>query len=151
MPDAARAARIEARLLAAIAADEAAVSQPFSVRTADRQWTDRGMALGLEICVLYENERGRAVLVRMQPGSALPPHDHGMDEESLILEGDACIGDDLHLGVGDYHYAPAGSRHPIIRSPGGCVVYVRGDRAMRATMTPGFIRHWLGRMFRRWR
>jgi quercetin dioxygenase-like cupin family protein len=63
-------------------------------------------------------------LLRMEPGSVIPPHDHIVDEESIMLEGDAMIGE-LPLLAGDYHFAPKGSKHEMVRSQSGCLVFVR--------------------------
>lgn len=143
-PSADRAEAINSRIMLAIKAEGAAptnessmqVPPRITLRVADRVWEKR--RLGLEICVLHEDEHSRAALVRMAPGAFLPAHRHDMDEESLILEGDAQIGDGEYLQAGDYHFARAGEEHPIITSPNGCIVYVHGDRQMPMKVTPGF-------------
>ncbi len=139
-PPAHRAHALKARILREAAGIEQATqtASTLTVRSEERIWEQR--PFGLEVCTLHEDARTRAVLVRMAPGAMLPPHDHEMDEESLILEGDAMIGEDIYLQAGDYHFARAGVRHPTISSPNGCIVYVYGDRKMPLRMTPGFLR-----------
>jgi anti-sigma factor ChrR (cupin superfamily) len=61
----------------------------------------------------------------MQPGASIQGHHHASAEECLVLEGDLRIGD-LHLKAGDYHVAAEGSIHPVLRSQGGAVMFVRG-------------------------
>ncbi len=42
-----------------------------------------------------------------------------------VLRGDLQM-DDLDIRAGDYHEAPAGSRHGRVRSTGGALIYLRG-------------------------
>ncbi len=109
-----------------------APQEPASMRTvatAQREWNR--FTPGVEICVLHEDKQHRTALFRMQPGSVLFPHFHDMSEESFLLEGSAVIGDETVLTVGDYQFAAAGTEHPVINSPSGCIVLVRGERRPR--------------------
>lgn len=63
------------------------------------------------------------LLVRCAPGATIPDHDHGTDEESLVVEGDVSIGP-LRLVAGDYHAAPRTSTHLGVRTTGGCLLLV---------------------------
>lgn len=112
-----------------------------TVHVRDRQW--RQVARGVEMCTLHEDEHSRSMLLRMQPDSFLLPHRHVMSEESILLEGDAIIGDDLRLAAGDYHFSPAGALHPLLQSPGGCIVYVRGEKGFRPRVTTGLFKRLL--------
>lgn len=49
-------------------------------------------------------------LVRMLPGTALPPHRHSGTEQFFVIEGD-CSVRGQELGPGDFHRADAGSVH----------------------------------------
>lgn len=144
-PDAASAARMKARLLENIrGVAQAPASHSgglYALRTTERHW--RQVARGVEMCTLREDEFSRTILLRMQPDSFLLPHKHEMSEESLILEGDALIGDDLHLGAGDYHYSPAGTFHPLLQSPKGCIVMVRGEKGFKARPSLGLFKRLL--------
>ena len=163
-PDDATASRIRARILAGVRAAEAppaaatdgmggldtSPATAFLTIPADgRRW--QPVAPGVEMCTLREDAEARSILLRMQPDSILVPHQHAMSEESLILEGDAWIGDDVYLRAGDYHYSPAGRMHPMLRSPGGCIVFVRCDRDLRVRVTPGLVARVLKGMVKRLR
>ena len=144
----ARSEALKARILANVresrtASPPAVDADGFvTIPRAARDWSP--YTPGVEICVLHDDEFRRTAMFRMSPGSFLFPHHHDMAEESLILEGSAIIdgGDQLH--VGDYQYAPAGTAHPIIRSPLGCTVLVSGERAPQPRITVGL----LGRLAR---
>lgn len=62
-------------------------------------------------------------LVRYAPASAFPPHEHGLGEEFLVLEG---IFSDEHgdYGTGTYVRNPPGSHHSPRTAP-GCVIFVK--------------------------
>lgn len=80
---------------------------------------------GVELKVLRHDAESRSYLLRMAPGAKLPPHEHALDEESLILEGDATINGVL-CRSGDYHFAPRGKPHGWMTSQNGCMLFVRG-------------------------
>lgn len=131
-PPADRAAALRARVLAgtdAQSTDSNAAVIPdhlVTVRVGEREW--QPYTPGVEICVLHEDEQRRSALFRLQPGGFFFPHHHVMSEESVILEGEALVGDDLHIGPGDYQYAPPGTAHAVISSESGCIVLVHGER-----------------------
>ena len=79
---------------------------------------------GLSRLVLIDTPSTFAWLFRLAPGATIPAHLHEADEECIVLQGEARLGD-LHLKTGDFHFAPAGSRHGIIRSLQGCTLYLR--------------------------
>ena len=108
------------------ALDQEASASPFhTIRLDDGEWML--IRPGLERKVLYRDpETGaHSYLFRMEPGASIEGHHHASAEECLVLEGDLTIGD-LHLNAGDYHVAPRGSIHPVLRSQGGAVMFVRG-------------------------
>lgn len=80
---------------------------------------------GVELKVLRHDADSRSYLLRMSPGAKLPPHEHALDEESLVLEGDATINGVL-CRSGDYHFAPRGKSHGWMSSQNGCLLFVRG-------------------------
>ena len=71
-----------------------------------------------------DKETGRAptILLRFEPGSSYPAHDHPGGEEIFVLEGDIGLGKD-RLGPGDYLYTAPGGKHAV-HSEGGCVILV---------------------------
>jgi quercetin dioxygenase-like cupin family protein len=92
---------------------------------------------GVELKLLRDDANSRSFLLRMMPGARLPPHEHALDEESLVLEGDATINDVL-CRVGDYHFAPRGKPHGWLSSEAGCLLFVRGaSEARHGAAQPG--------------
>jgi len=60
----------------------------------------------------------RTGLMRMEPGSVYPEHDHPESEECFVLEGVVNI-EGMDYRPGDYVIAYAGGRHDVIRSASG--------------------------------
>lgn len=129
----ARAAQGRARqqLMRRIAAETGAASH--TVRMADAAW--QPCLRGVERMVVNEAGPVHTWLLRLAPGASLPPHahDHG-DEESFILSG-SCLLDGEPLGAGDYHHAPAGSRHDRLVSETGCTLWLRLPAEQARAMT----------------
>lgn len=70
----------------------------------------------------YVAESGAgAVLLRMTPGCAYPPHQHEAGEHVYVLEGELIVGPE-RFGPGDYIYSPPGSIHAP-RTESGCVLF----------------------------
>lgn len=51
-----------------------------------------------------------SAIVRLEPGSRIPPHSHDGLEECLILDGELIVGN-VRMRAGDYQWAEAGSEH----------------------------------------
>ena len=66
------------------------------------------------------------VLMEMQPGSSVPPHEHHHPEDSYIVSGSARLGD-LVLFAGDFHHVDAGTHHESIVSEEGCLALLVMD------------------------
>jgi quercetin dioxygenase-like cupin family protein len=62
---------------------------------------------------------------RIAAGTKIDGRNHLLDEECMMLSGDVFLGDIL-LQQGDYHLAPAGSKHLEIGSDIGGLFFVRG-------------------------
>lgn len=77
---------------------------------------------GIEVKTLMRDEaRGLlTTLVRMAPGAVLPDHEHVDIEQTFVLEG-SLEDDEGAVGVGDYVWRPAGSRHTA-RAPRGALL-----------------------------
>ena len=84
------------------------------------------IAPGVEMKDLYTDDasHARSFLLRMQPGSSLPEHEHSGDEECVMIEGEASLGGIL-LRAGDYHMAPKGVPHGAVSTETGALLYVR--------------------------
>lgn len=126
-PDARRTSALRDRLMARASASRAAEGRLINVRREEGEW--RALARGACVKTLCEGPRGRSVLVRLDPGGVLPPHRHHEHEECVVLEGEAELGahdERIRVSRGDYHLAPAGSRHGRVRSRSGALLYLRG-------------------------
>ena len=66
------------------------------------------------------------VLMEMQPGSEVPPHEHKHAEDSYIVSGSARLGE-LVLFAGDFHHVEAGTHHESIVSDDGCLALLVMD------------------------
>lgn len=104
-----------------------------SRETADG-WVD--MAPGILRRRLWTRGDEAAYLVRAERGAQVPEHDHGHDEECLMIEGDLFLGDVL-LRADDWQLAPRGSRHGHHRTDTGLLLLVRGDAEMRFDVAAG--------------
>ena len=105
---------------------EATASSSFhTVRLDEGEWIL--IQPGLERKFLYcDPATGtESYLFRMAPGASIQGHHHARAEECLVLEGDLMVGE-LRLNAGDYHVAGMGSMHPVLKSQGGAVMFVRG-------------------------
>jgi quercetin dioxygenase-like cupin family protein len=95
----------------------------LSALDGDAGWQD--FSPGVRIKALWDGGMRRSLLVRMDPGAAVSAHAHALEEECLMLAGEAFIGDTL-LRSGDYQLAPQGSRHGSVTTDVGALFYVHG-------------------------
>jgi anti-sigma factor ChrR (cupin superfamily) len=128
--DGSAGARIKARVLDRIGAK---TTSPVESRAgfidvlAEAGW--QVLAPGVEMKVLFEDSTARSWMVRLQPGSSLPAHEHDEgQEECLVLQGDVWL-DDQQYGPGDYQLAQRGTWHGRVRSDGGCLLFLRSQLA----------------------
>jgi quercetin dioxygenase-like cupin family protein len=98
--------------------------QHFSTLDDDAHWHD--FCPGVRIRELWNGAERRSVLVRMCAGAQVNAHRHGLEEECLMLAGEAFIGDTL-LRSGEYQLAPPGSRHGAVQTDVGALFYVHGS------------------------
>ncbi|HNA30956.1 MAG TPA: cupin domain-containing protein [Thiobacillaceae bacterium] len=82
---------------------------------------------GVSMKLLREDETTRSYLLRLEAGARLPAHGHDQDEECMVLEGDIWLGD-VHAHAGDYHLARGGLPHGMLRTDGGCLLFLRGQK-----------------------
>ena len=115
---------------------------------AAQRWDERWP--GIELCMLRETADSRSYLMRMRPGSSLPAHFHDQDEVSMIVEGEAWVGNEQLMGPGDFQFMPAGVDHATIRSPGGCIAFIHGQHGFRPRMTAGFVARFIQYTVQRW-
>lgn len=124
-PDAQAAARMREKLLQRV---HAPAPDYLFVHSHQGEWVT--LLHGVELKLLRQDDASRSFLIRMTPGSKLPPHEHALEEESLVLEGDATINGVLCL-AGDYHMAPKGKPHGWVTSEKGCLLFIRGAAEQR--------------------
>ena len=90
----------------------------------DAGWDD--FCAGVRIRELNNGGERRSVLVRMRAGASVGAHGHGLEEECMMVAGEAFIGDTL-LRSGEYQWAPQGSRHGAVATDVGAVFFVSGS------------------------
>lgn len=91
----------------------------------DAGW--REFAPGVRRKLLCTDADRASYFYRLQPGAELPTHSHKLEEECLVLEGEAFLGDILLCG-GDYQLAPSGTRHRQVGTDVGALLFVRAER-----------------------
>jgi anti-sigma factor ChrR (cupin superfamily) len=94
------------------------------VRAGEGEWL-KTEDPGVFVKLLYVDRERETVttLVRMSPGSRIPPHRHRGAEQCLVLEGDVSSG--VHtLSAGDFNCAPAGSVHDELTSERGALLLI---------------------------
>ena len=102
------------------------LSRPVVVRTADQSWqpSPSGTVLRKRLHRVGPAESGQVTsIVRYQPDSSFPAHDHPEGEEILVLEG---VFSDEHgdWPAGTYLLNPEGFRHAPFSKP-GCLLFVK--------------------------
>ncbi|MEF8704708.1 MAG: cupin domain-containing protein [Candidatus Accumulibacter sp. UW26] len=122
--NAGEAAGVRSRLLRRAAASVRRHAGLITIRSGDGAW--RTLKAGVRVKLLCEGAQGASVLIELSPGASLPAHRHQHLEEGIVLRGELQHGD-LHLGPGDYHVSPPGSRHGRISSAAGGLAYLRGS------------------------
>lgn len=80
---------------------------------------------GVRIKVLHEADGVMSYLLRMEPGSCLPPHRHPEVEETLVVEGEIRVGTHAVEGPGSYQRAAVGSLHATTTTQTGALLFVR--------------------------
>ncbi|MGB8326344.1 MAG: cupin domain-containing protein [Steroidobacteraceae bacterium] len=97
------------------------------VRGGQLDWCplDEPGVTGVSVKILrFDAATGRAptILLKFEPGSTYPAHNHPGGEELFVLEGDIKLGKH-HLRTGDYLFTAPNHKHAV-RSQGGCIVLV---------------------------
>lgn len=72
--------------------------------------------------LLFNEEQGRStsILLKFEPGSSYPYHNHPGGEEIFVIDGEAII-EGAVLHGGDYLYTPPNFKHSV-RSEKGCTL-----------------------------
>ncbi len=94
-----------------------------TLRAEDGEWERRTDKIWKKL-LSEDPKSGRSIyLLRCEPGAVIREHFHDHDEHALVLEGELWMGD-LHVRAGDSQFSRAGSVHPQLTSPGGCLILV---------------------------
>ncbi len=104
-----------------------------TIAASEEGW--QAIAAGVDVKLLRRDGELISCFVRLAPGGLLPAHRHTSDEECLMLNGDAFLGD-LLLTPGDFHLAPAGSEHGQVSSDGGALFFIRGPSPLMTLASP---------------
>jgi anti-sigma factor ChrR (cupin superfamily) len=102
------------------------VSHGRTVRANDGTWNTIAPGVRLKKLSADRARNTVTVLMEMQPGSNVPPHEHQHPEDSFIISGSARLGD-LVLFAGDFHHVEAGTHHESIVSDDGCLAILIMD------------------------
>ncbi|MFM9887960.1 MAG: cupin domain-containing protein [Burkholderiales bacterium] len=81
---------------------------------------------GVEMKLLHDHGEAQSFLVRLAPGARIPLHSHASDELCVVLEGTVQLNNQVGV-AGTFHLAQAGSRHDVVSSATGCVLFLRAD------------------------
>ncbi len=127
-PAAARADALRARLLDRARATLYCADGTLTIFGDGGDWV--ALAPRVRMKKLHQDAGGRSYLLRLEPGAVLPSHAHEGDEECLMMEGEVFLGE-LLVRAGDYHLAPAGTRHSGITSPAGALLFIRSAASHR--------------------
>ncbi|MFC0558349.1 cupin domain-containing protein [Halalkalibacter alkalisediminis] len=97
--------------------------------SADKEWKPLPFE-GVSIKTLYKfEEGGSTVLIKMEPNSSFPLHDHPADEEVYVIEGECRVGK-YSLVKGDYLFTSQHTIHaPFTRE--GCILLARTTEALK--------------------
>lgn len=118
-----RAAAMRARIMGKVQAHRSIErASLLTMQFDDGQW-ERLSPL-VEVKRLFKSPVGHGFLFRLQPGGAIPAHDHPDDEECIVLEGEVHLGE-IVVKAGGFHLAPRGVRHEKLRAPKGALFYLR--------------------------
>lgn len=102
-----------------------------TVRPATLGWEP--FADGIQRKLLHTDaEAGvQIVLYKVAPGTSFGAHGHLINEECLVLDGEIEV-DGVVARPGDLHIAFADTRHGVLTSRTGALLYIRADLQMQA-------------------
>lgn len=123
------------RLARSIAADSGSGPLPAAAPGDEPAW--EAVAPGIFCKILaadLPNDRV-SMLVRLEPGTDYPPHEHAGVEELHLLDGELWI-DERKLCAGDYNRADAGSTDKRVWSQTGCTCVLITSTRDRLTARP---------------
>ena len=93
------------------------------VHSPDIEWKFSAPGVSKKILRYDETTGEMTLLLKFDPGSTYPAHNHPEGEEIFILEGDLRVGGD-ELRAGDYLYTPPDGKHAV-SSRDGCLLFIK--------------------------
>lgn len=84
------------------------------------EWTPLFPGVDMKLLSLDQEQGYATTLIRMAPGSRIPPHRHVDPEDSYVLEGEIVVSGVL-MRPGDHCHAKPGSVHPVSTTTTGCI------------------------------
>ncbi|ETX04216.1 MAG: hypothetical protein ETSY2_30040 [Candidatus Entotheonella gemina] len=121
-PPAAPPPDLRDRLMQRVAREASGASEPAAsdapidfvyIREHEGEWQALGPGISAKFLYTDPETKRHTAILRMAPGTYLPPHEHLAVEEFLVLQGDCHVAPDCVLRAGDYFRAPAGSHHDL--------------------------------------
>ena len=102
-----------------------------TVRPAEMAWEP--FAAGIQRKLLHADAKAgvQVVLYKVAPGTSFAAHGHLINEECLVLDGEIEV-DGVVARSGDLHIAFANTRHGVLTSRTGALLYARADLHMQA-------------------
>ena len=101
-----------------------------TVRPTHLSWEP--FAAGIQRKLLHTDAESavQIVLYKVAPGTSFAAHGHLINEECLVLDGEIEV-DGVVARSGDLHIALANTRHGVLTSRSGALLYVRADLHMQ--------------------
>lgn len=115
--------------------EQGAPERVYSIMANEGEWLEWGE--GVQFKPLFRDQASGLCtsVVRMQPGTALPPHRHTGTEQFFILEGD-CYVHGQCLRPGDFHRAETGTEHEYTYTVEGTMFLLVAPASFQIIDTP---------------
>ena len=115
---------LRARILRRVRAP--APERTYTIRADEGEWIRVGPLAEIKVLRRDWQANNQSLLVRLAPGAVMRTHNHLQEEECLVLEGEARIGEHV-FREGDVHVALPGAVHDGLRTSTGCLLYIRSE------------------------
>lgn len=97
-----------------------------TIRDTEGEWLEVAPKLHMKVLRRDHKTNSQTALWRLEPGAAVPPHPHPVEEECLVIEGEINFGDH-YLRAGDFEVVKAGIDHTGMESKTGALLLLRSD------------------------
>ena len=127
-----RVSRLRARVMERIDDANNGSSLFDTIRSTEGEWIEILPNVEKKLLKVDSEAGTESYLLRMHPGGSLPAHLHDADELCYVIEGELSFGD-FQLEAGDYHFAHKGSRHGVISTENGTLLFLQSGIEFRPT------------------